>query len=200
MKVAVGLGNPGKEFENTRHNTGFMVVEKIIKNLELRVKSASWRIKFRMNKKFKAEVLKLDAKRYSLGTDLLLVKPQTFMNTSGEAVLRVLKYYKINKLDNLFLIFDDLDIELGKYKIQFGKGPRKHNGVLSVEKQLASKDFWHIRIGIAQPENKKKEGIVTGKNYVLGKFRIEERELLDGTIKTVVREIKEKLYSLCENP
>jgi len=198
MKIIIGLGNPGKEFENTRHNMGFMVVEKIIKNLELRVKNEN--LEFRMNKKFKAEVLKLDAKRYSLGADLLLVKPQTFMNASGEAVLRVLKYYKINKLDNLFLIYDDLDIELGRYKIQFGKGPRNHNGVLSVAKQLASKDFWHIRIGIAQPENKKKEDIVTGKNYVLGKFRIEEKELLDGTIKTVVREIKEKLYSLCENP
>lgn len=192
MKILVGLGNPGKKYINTRHNVGFMMVDKIAKSLKLKAKNNN--SKFKINKKFNAETLKLNARRYSLDADLLLVKPQAFMNSSGEAVVKVSHFYKIKPKD-IWLVHDDLDIELGEYKIQFGKGPKQHNGLLSVEKELGTKDFWRIRIGIGINNKFKSlrglKGLIKSEDYVLGKFSKEEKKIVNGVINKV---IKEKLF------
>ncbi len=202
MKIIVGLGNPGKEFEDTRHNTGFLALDKLKSQIINKSNPPAGGPNFQFQKKFKAEILKLDAKRYFLDADLLLVKPQTFMNSSGQAVAKIIKFYKV-KLKDLYLIHDDLDIELGEYKIQFAKGPRQHNGVLSVEKELETKDFWRARLGIKNKEKpayaletshrliqpRSVRGASAGENYVLEKFSKEERAILEGLIDKVIREL-----------
>lgn len=152
MKLIVGLGNPGKEYEGTRHNAGFLMVEKMAGGE-----------KFRLDKKMEAEIAKKG--------DTLLVKPQTYMNDSGRAVRKIIDFYKIN-LSDLIVIHDDLDIDLGLWKIQKGIGPKIHNGVNSVEECVGDKDFWRLRIGI---DNRKKELTrLSGADYVLARFSNEE--------------------------
>ncbi len=165
MKMIVGLGNIGKEYEGTRHNVGFVTVE--------RMAGDGW------NRKGKSMV-KRDG-------DLLFVKPQTFMNRSGEAVSELVRFYKLG-LDEIWLIHDDLDIVLGEYKIQKGVGPKAHNGVLSVEEQLGSGNFWRVRIGV----DGRSGGVprLSGEDYVLSDFSLEERKILDEVIEKIVEEIK----------
>src|SRR3989344_3218324 len=126
---------------------------------------------FQFQKKFNAEVFE--------GDGALLVKPQTFMNNSGEAVQKIINFYKID-LQDLYVVHDDLDIRLGEYKIQFGKGPKVHNGVSSIEQALGTKDFWRVRIGI---DNKD----------VLGKFLPEEKGIIEGVIDEINAAVAERL-------
>lgn len=156
MKLIVGLGNIGKEYVNTRHNVGFMVVDKLLAGQVARPDS-----------KFEAEMCKVG--------EMLLCKPTTFMNESGRAVRKIMDFYKLNVKD-LVVIHDDLDIEFGEYKIQLGVGPKVHNGVNSVEQTLGSKDFLRLRIGINN-RNKNDFG-GTGADYVLSRFTSEEQEEL----------------------
>ena len=149
MRIVVGLGNPGKEYENTRHNVGFMVVDKLKPEIE--------------------------------GKKILLVKPQKFMNRSGEEVIKVVNFHKVD-LANLYVVHDDLDIKLGEYKIQFGKGPKVHNGITSIEQALGTKDFWRVRIGIDN-------------NDVLGKFAIEEKKIVEEVIDEVNKELVTRLQA-----
>ena len=180
MKIIVGLGNPGKKFENTRHNAGFVAAGALAKGL-----------KFSLNKKFNAEILSLMLQN---DKELILVKPQTFMNDSGEAVKKVLQYYNkttktLQHYNNLYVLHDDLDIPLGEYKIQFGRGSAGHNGVESIIKELGTKDFWRIRIGIAKPKEEKEQCLLSGKDYVLQKFEKEEKKVLDKVIKKVINKM-----------
>src|SRR6185369_4075580 len=117
MRLFVGLGNPGKKYEKTRHNVGWLVLD------SLQIPNT----KFEVQKQFNAEVLKIG--------ETILAKPQTFMNDSGVAVSAIVNFYKIEP-DNIYVIHDDLDIKLGEYKIQKGKGPKQHNGILSIEEKL----------------------------------------------------------------
>lgn len=113
-------------------------------------------------------------------TDVALFKPSTFMNKSGVAV----KKLQVRNLQDLYVVHDDLDIELGKFKISFGKGPKVHNGLNSIYEQLGTKDFWHVRIGI---DNRAAIGFKgTGEDYVLQNFRPEEREI----IKNICQELE----------
>lgn len=182
MRIIVGLGNPGKEYEQTRHNVGFMVVEAL-----------AWQIgdgQWQMVKNFQSEVLKLDARRYKLVTDLLLAKPQTYMNNSGLAVKKIAKSYKL-PANSLYVVHDDLDLPLGRYKIQFGKGPHVHNGVRSVEQHLKTKDFWRVRVGIAGKhlETLRARGGSVADEYVLRPFPRKEREWLQTAIQDLVVEL-----------
>lgn len=113
------------------------------------------------------------------------LKPQTFMNASGQAVAKIKNFYKIDTQD-IYLIHDDLDIKLGEYKIQLGVGPKVHNGVDSVENELGTKDFWRIRIGV---DNRERENRIKGEDYVLQDFMKEEKEILNQTIEKVVDEL-----------
>ena len=172
MKIIVGLGNPGEKYQHNRHNVGFIVVEELNKFMV----NETWG----MVKKFNAEIIQ--------SKDFILVKPQTFMNESGVAVEAICRFYKI-KHSELYIIHDDLDIKLGEYKIQFGRGPKVHNGLSSVNEKLGSDQYWHVRVGVENREIRGNKG-VPGVVYSLDDFRTEEKKLVDGVIKSIVEEMK----------
>ena len=155
MKLIVGLGNPGDKHKGNRHNSGFMVVDKIANLLP--------------NKEW-SSVQKLQSAIIKNEDLFVLIKPQTFMNQSGEAVKKLIDQYKIKSSD-LWVIHDDLDIDLGSYKIQKGKGPKLHNGIKSIEEKTGTTDFWRVRIGV---ENRNDENRISGEAYVLQDFTEEE--------------------------
>lgn len=173
MKVIIGLGNIGEEYVNNRHNVGFHFIEFILGFL-------------RPDKEVKQKFSIIYECRFR-GQDILLVKPITQMNLAGLSVKEVVKLYNL-KLSELLIVHDDLDIELGKYKLQIGKGPAGHNGVLDVEKKLKTKNFLRLRIGI---ENRK-DKFVLGEEYVLNDFLKEEVIILNEIFKLAWNEILEK--------
>jgi PTH1 family peptidyl-tRNA hydrolase len=137
MKLIVGLGNPGKEYERNRHNVGFILLDKLAKESNLKFQSFS-----------KANSLTTQTDKF------YLCKPLTFMNNSGSSVLKMSKFYKIEP-KNIIIIHDDLDLEFGVIKKHFGRGSAGHNGVEDILQQLGTKDFWRVRIGIGRPTNSK---------------------------------------------
>lgn len=136
MKVVVGLGNPGKAYERSRHNVGFMAVDQLLAQLGGPA--------FSMKANFQAEISKQG--------EVIIVKPQTFMNRSGQAVRAVLDYYTDWQAGAdapwLYVFHDDLDLVVGTHKLQLGTGPKQHNGLLSLYEHLGTKNFWHGRIGV----------------------------------------------------
>lgn len=190
MKLLIGLGNPEEKYKKTRHNVGFMVLDK----LAGKVTGRSWSL---VNK-FKSEAIYLPAVGGDRHSALCIAKPHTSMNESGEAVSKLANYFNIDKGD-LWVVHDDLDIKLGEYKIQEGKGPKDHNGLNSIYEKLGYKDFWHIRVGIdsqarqIQNPNDKTQKI-PGDVYVLQNFSQEEFEIIDNMIEKVSTELQDKLY------
>ncbi len=189
VKLIVGLGNPGKEYENTRHNVGFEVLDALMKQVVAdrlgntpmnRSVSLSQLAEWRYERKFEGEMVRVG--------EVLLLKPMTFMNRTGVSIKKVKNFYKI-KSENIWVIHDDLDIRLGEFKIQLGKGPKKHNGVLSVERELGTKDFWRVRVGVESRENR----LIPGEKYVLMKLSEEEKGILKGVIERVVRELEYRI-------
>lgn len=158
MKLIVGLGNPGKKFQYTRHNAGYIFVDL-----------------FRRSKVYKKHK-----------KDVLVLKTKTFMNESGKKIKELCQKHNV-LLDNLFVVYDDLDIALGNYKIQKGKSPKDHKGILSVNEALGS-NYWHIRLGI---ENRRKMKI-KGEKYVLSKFDKSEMGIFKKTIKEVIEILDER--------
>lgn len=169
MKVFVGLGNPGEKYQDNRHNVGFMVVDLMLARI------GEQNLRFQMNNKFNSELVQVK--------DYILVKPQTFMNDSGEAVSKICRFYKV-KYEDLYIVHDDLDIPIGKYKIQYGKGPQVHNGLLSVEQELGTDQFWNVRVGVENREVKGNSGI-PGVVYSLQNFSVDEKK--------IVEEVKSKI-------
>ncbi|WP_294581681.1 aminoacyl-tRNA hydrolase [uncultured Thomasclavelia sp.] len=153
MKLIVGLGNPGKEYDKTRHNTGFMVIDNLAKKLNVSIDQ----------KKFKALYVKC---KYH-GEDVILLKPQTFMNLSGEAVIAAMNFYKID-IDDILVIYDDLDMPVGKLRLRKSGSAGGHNGIKNIISHLSSQDFKRIRVGIDRHPYMK---VV---DYVLSKFTEEE--------------------------
>ena len=169
MKLIVGLGNPGEEYKKTRHNVGFMFVDRL-----------AGKESFSFDKKREAEVLGV--------RNFILVKPQTFMNDSGRAVRKIVDFYKLG-IEDVVVVHDDLDIAFGEYKIQKEKGPKIHNGVVSVEQCLGRTDFFRVRIGIDNRQPGVNYG--TGADYVLSslsKQEIRELEILFGEIEKELAE------------
>lgn len=115
----------------------------------------------------------------------IFLKPQTFMNKSGGAVQKVMQFYKI-PLENLYVVHDDLDIPLGKFKIQKGTGPKLHNGLTSIEEKLGTKNFWRIRIGV---ENRPTENRPSGEVYVLNNFTPEEHHRITQIFPKMVKQL-----------
>lgn len=173
MKVIVGLGNPGEKYSTNRHNVGFMVLDALSEKLE------NGELKFSFNKKFNAEMIQ--TKEY------ILAKPQTFMNDSGSSVSKICHFYKV-KYEDLYIVHDDLDIQLGNYKVQFGKGPHVHNGLLSVENELGTDQFWNVRMGVENREVRGNSGI-PGTVYSLADFSPQERKILGEVLVKVVDEM-----------
>jgi PTH1 family peptidyl-tRNA hydrolase len=177
MKIIIGLGNPGEKYAGNRHNVGFMVVDRL---------AELWGMNYEFRAKFNAEMVQ--TKEY------ILVKPQTFMNESGVTVAAICHFYKV-KYTDLYIVHDDLDIQLGNYKIQHGKGPKVHNGLKSVEEKLGTDQFWNIRVGVENREVRGNKGI-PGMVYSLQDFRPEEKEIVDGVIQSICRELRSILQGL----
>src|SRR3989337_3431425 len=176
MKLIIGLGNPGEKYENTRHSVGYMVVDALLEKLQNSITPSN----FKLNKKFKSLVV-------SYQSSVVLAKPTTFMNSSGIAVRKLVNHFKINMAD-VWIIHDDLDLSLGSYKIQKGKGPREHNGLLSIYEKLGTKNFWHVRIGVDnRPTNKEQR--TRGEEYVLQNFTDEEKSTIDVVVGNVVKDL-----------
>jgi len=184
MILIVGLGNPGRKFQKTRHNLGFLVLDRFKK----KNKFPDWKLK----KKFEAKISegKLGRKK------IILAKPQTFMNDSGRAVKLLIAYYRL-PLTNLFVVHDDLDILLGKIKIVKTKGSAGHKGVQSIIDEIRNQNFIRFRIGI-RPKISNSE-FETKDKFVLQKFNKEEIKILkkvtektSKAIKTTINEGVEK--------
>ena len=173
MYLIVGLGNPEPEYSKTRHNMGFDVINKLSAKYEIEVK------KEKFNGLFGSGVIE--------GKKVILLKPQTFMNASGECVEKFAKFYKIEAKD-IITIFDDIDIETGTMKIRKKGGAGSHNGMKSVVEELQSTDFARIRVGIGQPEFK--SDMI---NYVIGKVPQEEQEILQQGVEKAAKAVEEIL-------
>ncbi len=164
MWLLVGLGNPGAQYRHNRHNIGFMAAEDIAR----RHKFSNWK------KKFKSDI----SEGMLGGEKVLLLKPQTFMNASGEAVQEASAFYKIH-LENIIVFHDELDLAPGKIRVKKGGGAGGHNGLRSIDEHLGQ-DYWRVRMGIGHPGNK---DLVTP--YVLGDFFDEEKEWVDALTESV---------------
>ncbi len=172
MYMVVGLGNPGKDYAGNRHNVGFMAADEIF----CRYNFNNWQ------KKFNAESSLGEIE----GHKTLLLKPQTYMNLSGNAIIEAAHFYKIFTED-IYIIHDDLDLELGKIKAKQGGGSGGHNGLKSADKAIGS-NYHRIRIGIGHPQNKTE---VT--NYVLHDFSRQEKEIIDDGIFKISANLPEYL-------
>ena len=156
MKLVVGLGNPGDKYDGTRHNIGFMLLDKYING-------------FTLNKKFNAY-----EKVINYGDEkVLFIKPLSFMNLSGEVVKRYIDYYKIN-ISDLYVIQDDLDMDIGKIKVCYNHNSGGHNGIKNIIECIGSKSFVRIKIGIGRSTN----DII---DYVLTKFSKDDYNTLNNS-------------------
>ena len=174
-KLIIGLGNPGEEYKNNRHNVGFILIDKIAQELSLN---------FDNNKK-----KSLYARGKSKDIEYILLKPQTFMNLSGESAIYVSKFFNV-KLEDIIVIYDDMDIPFGSFKIKKGGSSGGHNGIKSLIAHLQSDDFTRVRIGIGRPSAGKKVN-----DYVLSNFSKKEREELDTVIANdVIEAVKVALF------
>ncbi len=179
MKIIMGLGNPGKDYEETRHNAGFEMVDYLAKKFSL---------KFKFDKKFQAEYVKAEIIQNGVPEDICLIKPMTFMNNSGMALRSFLEYFYEEILDedegnHLIIAHDDLDLELGQFKLQKGKGPKIHNGLSSIYQHLGHKNFWHLRLGV---DSRGGERNISPSDYVLMKMNSAEKDKLQNVIAEVV--------------
>lgn len=179
LKMIAGLGNPGPQYSLTRHNAGFLLIDQLAKKLQV-----SWR----HNKKDQY----LWAEVNLSSTKLVLLKPQAFMNQSGEVLKKALSKFPGFNLANLWVAHDDLDITLGEVKIQFAKGPKIHNGLLSIYQTLG-KDFWHIRLGV---DNRNGLRIEAGSEYVLGVLSQDEQTLLQQSLPLFIVELEKSGLAL----
>lgn len=169
MKLVVGLGNPTKEYEQTRHNVGFMVMDRLADVMNVSISSS----------KFKGEYVKFKYK----GEDVILLKPMTYMNNSGESVIQVMKYFKIDVSDVL-VIYDDMDMPVGKLRLRESGSAGGHNGVKSLIAHMGTQQFKRIRVGID------KHPRIKVIDYVLGHFQKDERPLIDEGIENAVKAIE----------
>ena len=159
VKLIVGLGNPGKQYAATRHNIGFMVVDYLAEKLGVKVD----KIKFK-------SVL---GEGFAGTEKIVLAKPQTYMNLSGQALLDIVQWYKLDPQD-LLVIYDDLDLPVGKLRLRMKGSAGGHNGMKSIIYLIQSDDFPRLRIGIGRPLNENIETV----NHVLGKFDEEDSKIM----------------------
>ncbi len=164
MKLIVGLGNPGEKYEKTRHNLGFLVLDKFLKDFS-QVQKTIWEY----NEKFKCDIAKIDwqPKKGTL-RGIILVKPKTYMNNSGLSVRLVSAFYKINPSD-IWIIHDEIDLPLGNMKIRFGGGSAGHKGIMSIMNSLGTEKFWRFRLGTGH-----QKGIKNSKFKIKNSKSVEE--------------------------
>ncbi len=163
MKVIVGLGNPGIKYRNNRHNVGYMFVDAVHHTSEVM--------------------------GFQNTSEVKLVKTDCFMNLSGNFVKKLIENWKL-KIENLIIVHDDLDIPLGKFKIQKGQGPKLHNGISSIERALKTKDFWRVRIGVDNRQiNPPAGGWIDGETYVLSDFKADEEKKILKLFPTIYQQL-----------
>lgn len=162
MFIIAGLGNPGREYENTRHNIGFQVIDDIAKKYQITM----------LERKHKAII----GKGYIDGHKVILVKPLTYMNLSGESIREVTDYYKVDVTTQLVVISDDISLDVGQLRIRKRGSAGGHNGLKNIILHLGSENFIRIRMGVSD----KPQGYDL-KDYVLGHFTDKEKEILEET-------------------
>jgi PTH1 family peptidyl-tRNA hydrolase len=185
MFIIIGLGNPGEKYIGTRHNIGFEFLDKL---------KAAWDFPdFQLEKKFNAEISKGQINKQ----DILLVKPQTFVNLSGQTVLKILHFYKILP-ENILILHDDLDLLLGSFRLAEDSRSAGHNGVQNIIDQLDTQKFKRMRIGIGlksdSPEDSSAESASKEQRaeiFVLQKFSAEENAQLEKIFPEVLEKIRE---------
>lgn len=163
MYIIVGLGNPGKQYENTRHNIGFMTIDNIAQTHNIPI----------LEIKHKAQI----GKGYINGEKVILVKPITYMNLSGESVRAVTDYYKVDSDTNLIVIYDDISMDVGQLRIRKKGSAGGHNGIKSIISHLGSDVFLRIKMGVGD----KKPGYDLA-DYVLGHFDKAEQDIIKQSI------------------
>jgi PTH1 family peptidyl-tRNA hydrolase len=177
MKYIIGLGNPGSKYAQTRHNVGFWVVDALSQKLQISMQEKS---------KLNAEIGRGSVN----GEQFTLIKPLSFMNLSGQPVRAVIDFFqditiagKDRKLEELYVVFDDLDVEVGTSKVQFGKGPHGHNGLNSIYEHLGTQQFWHVRLGV---DGRQGARSIPPDRYVLQQFAQSEKEIVDAMVEEAV--------------
>ncbi|MDU5722675.1 MAG: aminoacyl-tRNA hydrolase [Clostridium butyricum] len=169
MFLIVGLGNPGSQYEDTRHNIGFKVVDNIAKEYNIEIN----------RQKFKG----MCGEGFINGEKVILLKPTTYMNLSGESVREVVDFYKLSN-DDVLVIYDDISLDVGRLRIREKGSAGGHNGIKSIIAHLGTDIFPRIKVGVGQPN-------VDLVNYVLGKFTKEEMEVLNESIDASTKAAKE---------
>jgi PTH1 family peptidyl-tRNA hydrolase len=183
MYLIVGLGNPGEKYENTPHNSGFLLLDMLKVHLKdsTDLQVGEWS----EDKLFQSHFLKVEKDGELL---VVLQKPQTFMNRSGAAVLGAIKRFNLTDYSSeLILVHDDLDLKLGSFKVQKEKSPKAHNGVIDVENVLKEKDFLRVRIGV----DARSDRTIPGDRYVLIPFDKENQEVQRRSILSAIQELRE---------
>jgi PTH1 family peptidyl-tRNA hydrolase len=171
LHLIVGLGNPGADYAKTRHNAGFLLVEKL---------AAKWKADWTNERKFNARMAKAECN----GKRVLLCEPQTFMNLSGETVGALKDFYQL-PLKQLMVAVDDADLPSGEIRLRANGSSGGHHGLESIEQHLASREFARLRIGIGRKDGERE---IT--NYVLGKFDSSESELLKKVLERASKQIE----------
>ncbi len=170
MKLVVGLGNPGPEYDRTRHNVGFDVIDRLAR----RCVDPSAAV---ARNKFSGLLLEGDVE----GEKMLLLKPLTFMNLSGKAVAEAVKFYKLSPVDDLMVIVDDTALDCGDLRIKPGGGAGGHNGLADVSRLLGTDAWPRLRIGIDKP------GRIPLKSYVLGRFTEEQQAEMESSLEAATK-------------
>ncbi len=176
MFLIVGLGNPGRRYEDTRHNAGFLVIDRLARDLEAPLEQ----------KKFAA----LFGRAQIGAATVMLVKPQTFMNLSGESVRRIFEYYKLEGPEEVIVVHDDLDLPFPVLRLKAGGGHGGHKGLLSVIHHLGSPDFLRVRVGIGKPVEKE-----LTERHVLDPFSSEEMKILSAVVTTAATAVRKIVSS-----
>lgn len=174
MYLIVGLGNPGREYESTRHNMGFMCIDSIASKYGLKID------------KEKMNGLSTSLKMYD--ELVILLKPQKYINLSGEVIKKYIDYYKI-PIENVLIICDDLDLEFGHIKIKYKGSSGGHNGLKNIESCLGTKEYKRVKIGISNNKN------METKDYVLGKIPLDEREKIE-SVKNTLNTIFQDFFNI----
>ena len=159
MRAIVGLGNPGRKYAHTRHNVGFDIVDILAKRRKVRI----------LGRQYRALVGRFE----SYGEEIVLIKPQTFMNDSGDTVAQILRTHRLDP-DAVLVVYDDIDLPLGKIRIRMRGSSGGHKGINSIIRRIHTSDFPRVRIGIG------KRGEAT--NHVLSRFNRKERQIIDPTL------------------
>lgn len=181
MKLIIGLGNPGDKYLGSRHNIGFEVVDKYAGHIANR--------EWQMEEKFKSEIIKTGYQQSAISHQLILAKPQTYMNKSGLAVVSLVNYFKI-KPEDIIVVHDELDLLLGHIKVRIGGSDAGHHGIESIIKILGTDKFIRIRLGIGIEKTlsgEHKKVFFNAENFVMEPFKLKEKSEVKSLVKKAIK-------------